>query len=274
MQMLHARPRQSGAARPRARWHGSCRGCTRSAQGISMTNDSMHNEKALRIRTRRTVASTGVTTIARSVLCPRRAEERSPSACVTCPHCDAVMSSGREAYVYCDNPSYADAPRRGTQGLSPGEHAESLAKRTPITAIMTCDVACVQPDVALDVVAALVLSLGVDGVPVVDTVGQPLGIVSKTDLVGAAYDFAYARDQTGESSRSNVDRGIGSVSPTAADIMMDAACVLPETASVAEAAALFVDEPMERVLVTCAEGKLVGIVSTRDVVRWLVEQGD
>src|SRR4029079_18434500 len=60
---------------------------------------------------------------------------------------------------------------------------QSIADRTPVSAIMTTDVICVQPDVSIESVTRLLLERGISGVPVVDADGVPVGLVSKTDLL-------------------------------------------------------------------------------------------
>jgi len=47
---------------------------------------------------------------------------------------------------------------------------------------------------------------------------------------------------------------------------------LPEDATLSQASALMAYEGIHRLPVTCAEGKVVGIVSTLDILRWLAEQ--
>jgi CBS domain-containing protein len=53
-----------------------------------------------------------------------------------------------------------------------------------------------------------------------------------------------------------------------ADVMMPLAITLDDDATVGHAAALMAAEDMHHVMIV-AEGRLVGVVSTMDVTRWL-----
>ena len=52
---------------------------------------------------------------------------------------------------------------------------------------------------------------------------------------------------------------------------MPLALTLPETASVAHAAAFMAAENTHHVLVVAADARLVGVVSTRDVTLWIAD---
>jgi CBS domain-containing protein len=58
---------------------------------------------------------------------------------------------------------------------------------------------------------------------------------------------------------------------TADEIMMPLALTLEDNASVAMAASMMSVEDLHHVAVTNERGKLVGIVSTKDITNWLVE---
>ena len=126
----------------------------------------------------------------------------------------------------------------------------SDAARTPLATVMTGDVICVRPGLAIDTLAALFIDRGIAGAPVVDETGRAIGVVSKSDLVQAA-----------------LEREEGTV----ADIMMPIAFTLPETASLSHAAALMAFEGVHRLPVVASDGTIVGIVSAMDVVRWVAE---
>lgn len=115
---------------------------------------------------------------------------------------------------------------------------------------MTTDVVCVSPDLPVEALAMLLLERGIGGVPVVDGDGVPIGVVSKTDLVRAR-------------------RGLFDAGTTVGDIMMALAFTLPAHESIARASALMAFEGVHRIPVVSDEGKVAGLLSSLDVLRWL-----
>lgn len=129
-----------------------------------------------------------------------------------------------------------------------------VAEPTPLAQIMTRDVVCASEDLELAPLVELVTTRHIGSVPVVDRNGRAIGIVTKSDLVEILLP------RTG-------------LSPLRArDVMMPLALTLPETATVLQAATLMVLEDIHHVLVVSDSGRLAGLVSTKDIVRWLVEQ--
>lgn len=129
----------------------------------------------------------------------------------------------------------------------------SLADRTPLSSVMTREVVCVTPEVRIEVVAKLLEEQRISGVPVVDQHARPVGVLSRTDLVAHGC----------HPSKAALVR----------DIMMPVAFALPEGAALSHAIALMAAEGIHRVPVVGADGAVVGIVSTMDVVRWLARTG-
>jgi predicted transcriptional regulator len=126
------------------------------------------------------------------------------------------------------------------------------ADLTPVSEIMSKDVIAVRPEVGVDDLEELLLASGISGAPVVDDLGKPIGIVSKTDLI----------------HRKNAPSGGGKVR----DVMMRTAFCLSENESIARAAGLMAYEGVHRVPVVGARGMVVGVVSPLDVMRWLARQ--
>lgn len=138
--------------------------------------------------------------------------------------------------------------------------------------VMSRNVVAVRPEDSLDAVTATFLQRGISGAPVVDDDGRPIGIVSKTDLLRASYDAA--DDDVVE---DHCERGFhvhDLATPCVRDVMTPVVFALPEDAHVSRAAALMAYENVHRVPVVDDGGRLVGIVSTTDVVRWMaIEHG-
>jgi len=214
----------------------------------------MDDTVALKVRIRRTLDASGVTSYAGSVYCASQARQVELATCLGCERCNALVSTGigNDAQVYCHDPESA---RSEVVGLPVRVHPrhdlprESLPAHTPISAVMSSVVACVRSDVSIDALTSLLLERGIGGVPVVDGSGAPVGVVSKTDLVRA-----------------------GSAQGTVADIMTDMTFSLPVSANLSQAAALMAYEGVHRVPVTCTAGKVVGIVSALDILRWMARQ--
>ena len=117
----------------------------------------------------------------------------------------------------------------------------------PIADIMTAHPICVAPELPLRHVVGLVMTRYIGCVPVVDASGAPVGMITKRDLIEHAAHGA----------------------TTAADVMMPLAFTLDERASIARAAALMAAEDVHHVPVVARSGRVIGIVSALDIVRWL-----
>ena len=153
------------------------------------------------------------------------------------------MYSADGTHVHCAHP---EAQRETLLALMRQPLFSSAADHTPLSEVMTGHVVCVLPDLGLAQLTELLLELNISGAPVVDDGGRPLGVVSRADILGAPRQDA-----------------------TVADIMMPVAFTLPESASLSRAAALMAFEGVHRVPVVSDQGRVVGIVSSLDVSRWL-----
>lgn len=175
------------------------------------------------------------------------------------------MSSNRESTHAAIGPH-----RSGGEPAGPAE-------TTPVAEVMTKHVVCVPPDLGIEALTDLFLERGISGAPVVDASGRTLGIVSKTDVLR---DYA-DRGDTAEMGKpalssggivAELDRGMHierRKDATVRDVMTPLAFTLPETASIARASALMAIEGVHRVPVVSEAGKVVGILSALDVLRWL-----
>jgi CBS-domain-containing membrane protein len=120
----------------------------------------------------------------------------------------------------------------------------------PLHQIMTREVVCVRDDLLVETAIELAARRRLGCLPVVDRDGFPTGIVTKQDLLEAA---------------ANGDAlEIGQV-------MMPIAFTLGDRATIAHAAAMMVVEGVHHVPIVGDDGRLVGVVSSLDIVRWLAE---
>jgi CBS domain-containing protein len=198
----------------------------------------------LRIRTRETVEPGPASATRHWVHCPRRDGSVTTSECLVCPSCGGIEVDELGRHLVCELDesmiASADPPRRARRPTN--------GDRTPLSAVMSGGLVCVSPDLPVESLVTLLVDRGFSGVPVVDSAGKPIGVVSKSDLL--------------EGTRSG----------TVQDIMMPIAFTLPESASLSHAAALMAYENIHRVPVIAADGAVVGIVTSMDIVRWVAEQ--
>lgn len=170
--------------------------------------------------------------------------------------------------------------------------------------IMTTDVLAVSPETPLREVASLLASEHISGVPVLAG-NEVVGVVSATDLlefdasspgasadhaewagVSAAEDWeleddppaAYFTDMWENAGADVVERFESTGGPewnvleehVASEVMTRALVTLPPETSVREAARTMIDAEVRRVLVV-ADGELMGVATSRDVLRAVAE---
>jgi CBS domain-containing protein len=124
----------------------------------------------------------------------------------------------------------------------------SAADRIAISEVMHRDVTCVSREVTIEALTSLFLERNISAAPVVDADGQPIGIVSKTDLLREPH---HARVE---------------------DIMMSMAFTLAEDEPLSRAAAVMDAERVHHLPIVGADGRVVGILSSLDFVRWIAGQ--
>ncbi|MBS1118207.1 MAG: hypothetical protein H6Q90_435 [Deltaproteobacteria bacterium] len=136
----------------------------------------------------------------------------------------------------------------------------SIADQIPVTQIMSREIQCARRDLSADRVVELMVQNRIGCVPVVEEPGRPIGMITKHDVVEQLC-------LTNRSEDTPTDRDF---SPrTANDLMMPLAITIGEHATVAHAAALMAFEDVHHVPIVDAGGRMIGIVSTMDIVRWL-----
>ena len=158
----------------------------------------------------------------------------------------------------------------------------------PIVAadLMTPDVLSVPEGMGLAELSAFLLDHEISGAVVRDGNGQPVGVVSLTDLAAVTADTAdgvevpatqegsafYHHAGDPEIDPSGLE-GVGSAGEglTAADIMTPQIYSVAIDATVSEIARTLLDEHLHRLLVF-DETELVGIVSASDLLGLLIEE--
>ncbi|MGZ3427559.1 MAG: CBS domain-containing protein [Polyangia bacterium] len=210
-----------------------------------MTEEVMdkHNPRTLPIRTRRVLAGNGEATMTRTVLCPQHGEAVTLSLCGECPRCLRVDQDGVQCAPDTPHPSMRWASRLH-------RILSSAADRVAIADVMSRDVACVQDDVSIDSLRALLRDRAIGAVPVVDGLGYPIGVVSKSDLLR-------------ESAENEA---------TVAEMMTPMAYTLREDDPLSRAAAVMTVEHVHHLPVVAADGRVVGMLSSLDFARWVAAQ--
>lgn len=136
----------------------------------------------------------------------------------------------------------------------PVPRRRTIADSVPLRQIMSNELICARKDLRFDAVVKLMVEHHVGCLPVVDEARRPIGVITKFDLV-ELLDALPAELHT----------------RIAAEVMMPLALTLPEDATIAHAASLMISEDTHHVLVVASTGTLVGVISTRDVVGWIVD---
>ncbi len=220
----------------------------------------------LPIHTLRVATNRGPLEVRRTVPCPSH-DPVSLEQCRTCERLDGITrdASGLETGVACHPPVRdRNAGERTLWSRLSGHDAPPDPARTPIAAIMTCDVTCVSADFSLEAVAALFLDKHIGAVPVVDYEGCPIGMLTKTDLVRDDFggDSALAEPDTFELTVRVRARVI--------DLMSPIVHTLRQRDSVSTAAALMLKERLHHLPVVDDNGRVAGMLSTFDFARWIV----
>jgi len=152
-----------------------------------------------------------------------------------------------------------------------------MPPRRKVSELMNPNVVCLMPDTPVADAQKLLSERGVSGAPVVDANGQAVGVVSQSDLVrhqarrvtaaesGRFYsdtdEYDDIKDQVVDRSQTPV-RGL--MTPHVFSVTRDT--------SAAVAASIMRERRIHRLLVT-ERGRLVGVVTSLDLLMVVVEQG-
>ena len=135
--------------------------------------------------------------------------------------------------------------------------------------VMTENVVAVDRNAAFKDIVTALAGNGISAVPVIDADRRVLGIVSEADLL--AKECEVGRDRSGWPPRLLVGRRrrarAKSTATRAHELMTAPAITVGAELDVAVAARLLDEHRVKRLPVVDAEGRLVGIVSRRDLLR-------
>lgn len=137
------------------------------------------------------------------------------------------------------------------------------ASAVPLHQIMSRDVVCGGRDLDVGVVVDLLLRKHIGCLPIVDDRQRPIGIITKSDIVEHVHATLVSGDQLAQLPDDLKAR-------TADDLMMPLAFTLSAYATVAHAAMMMVSEDTHHVMVVSPSREIVGVVSARDIVAWVL----
>jgi len=146
--------------------------------------------------------------------------------------------------------------------------------------LMTCDPLCVNPRTSISKIIHIMLDRNISAVMVTTQDGSLIGVVSEGDLIRRK-DSAHQKrldhwlDLLAEGEPLNLEflHSLQLSKTTAATIMTSPVLTLDEKTDLSEIADVLLKHNIKRVPIT-RDGKLVGIVSRRDILRALIDQDD
>lgn len=236
--------------------------------------------RPLQVRMLGTLRGGGGVTSRMTVHCPRQQESVTLEQCSACEHCRGMLLDprDRDPMLRC---GFHPVPRKSMPAQTqPGFEPKTPLhpNETPVRAIMSGRVSAVREDLSVEALVSLLLERAISGVPVVDAEGRPVGVVTKTDLL-REHDDAGDNDECvridAVGRQWEFGRGFHTeriTRATVGEIMTPMVFSLPEDASISQAAALMSFEGVHRLPVVDSAGKVVGLVSTLDVARWLATE--
>jgi CBS domain-containing protein len=140
-------------------------------------------------------------------------------------------------------------------------------KQWTVQDVMTADVASVLVDTPYAEVVGLLADRKVSALPVLDGFNRVVGVVSEADLlhkvefIGEATDFRFFEWGTKKANRAKAN------ATTAGDLMTTPAVTVQPGVSVVVAAKRMEEEHIKRLPVLDEMGRLIGIVSRRDLLK-------
>ncbi len=136
-------------------------------------------------------------------------------------------------------------------------------KRTPITKVMSADLTTIQRGQRISEAYEIFKNAPFHHLPVLDG-KTPVGVLSSTDILRLAYDVDGTDDRALDAILDHQFTIDNAMTPDPSTV--------PETATVKEAAELLSDGAIHSVIVLGESGDVAGIVTTTDLVQFLLEQ--
>ncbi len=146
---------------------------------------------------------------------------------------------------------------------------------TPVSELMTRDVAVVTTDTEIHELERLFLEKKIHGTPVVDAEGRLVGVISQTDLLAWHFNNAIDGASFYQAPEMPDPEGVRNLrisdirTATVGEVMTPLVHAIRETASAAEAAERMLRHRIHRLIVVDEQLHVCGIVSAMDLLRLL-----
>ncbi|MPZ81799.1 MAG: CBS domain-containing protein [Actinophytocola sp.] len=135
-----------------------------------------------------------------------------------------------------------------------------------VALVMTKTVTTATPETPFKDMVVTMTEQGISAVPVVDDDGRPIGVVSEADAL-AKQEFHGGHDELPHHDRAGRDRWYRSLARTAGELMTSPVRTIGADEPVSAAAHQLAKVKMRRLFVLDDEGRLVGVVSRRDLLK-------
>ena len=122
--------------------------------------------------------------------------------------------------------------------------------------IMMRDILTVQEDVPIYLAIGILIQRGISGLPVVDTDDHLVGIITEKDMLRLVNDETVAETQT------------------VSDYMVREVKSFPQETDIDDIRNFLIARPFRRVPIVDEKGKVVGIISRRDIISYFLETRD
>jgi CBS domain-containing protein len=149
--------------------------------------------------------------------------------------------------------------------LEVGASEEAEVREPDVASVMTTEVVTASPDTLFRDVVETLTEKRVSAVPVVDVDGRPIGVVSEADVL-AKQEFHGGSDDIPH-DRAGRDRWYRALAHTAGELMTTPVRAVHAQEPLSVAARLLAVAKVRRLFVTDEDGRLVGVVSRRDLLR-------
>lgn len=125
----------------------------------------------------------------------------------------------------------------------------------PVVSYMTRDLEVAHVDTPVEQIARMMQARGISGLPILDSKGNPVGVVTRTDLIQLG--LLQTRRRPGNQAMALPNR-------RASDVMTHGVAEVTSSASLRYAARLMIDNEIHRVFVN-EGGKLAGVICAVDL---------
>ena len=135
-----------------------------------------------------------------------------------------------------------------------------------VASVMTTQVTTARPETSFKDLVTTMTDKQISAVPIVDRLNRLLGVVSEADAL-TKQEFHGGRDELPHGDRAGRDRWYRGLGRNAAELMTTPVWTVRAEQPASAAARLLTKTKVRRVFVTDGEGRLVGVVSRRDLLR-------